>query len=282
MSTGDKIIEKAKTYLGFGPHTFNYDFGVPDDTAWCCIFVWYIFKHTGNSKLFYNGGKVAYCPYAIFWCKENLREIAPHNALPGDIVFFDWNENGSPDHIGFIIKGGYNSCQTIEGNTSGNKVAIRQRSNSTICGIYRPNYSEELITISRNYQVSKAQAYVRRGASSNYSVVQTLKNGAIFHASKMTKDKKWVYKDGSGWVLVSALRLLPAVVTINRRYKVLEDATIRRGAQSKYKAVGTVKKGTVIRGLKMYGNWIWTDYGQTGWINSATKNRRYLEQVNNK
>jgi len=275
--TGKEIIEKAKSYLGYGSQTFTKAYGVSSSTAWCCIFVWYIFKSLNASDLFYGGNKVAYCPYALTWCKDNLRMIAPHNAQEGDVVFFDWNDNGSPDHIGFIIKGGLISCQTIEGNTSGNQVAIRQRSNSTICGIYRPKYTDDLITINRQYQVSKAQAYVRRGASSNYSVVETLKNGATFHATRMTKDKKWVYKDGSGWVLTSALRLLPAVVTINRRYEVVADSvTIRRGAQSKYKAVGTIKKGTIIRGLKMYGTWVWTDYGQTGWVNTCTKNKEYL------
>lgn len=277
--TGKQIIDKAKTYIGFGPTTFTKAYGVPHSTAWCCIFVWYIFKQCNASNLFFNGGKTAYCPDAMAWCRANLQRVSPAQAAEGDIVFFDWNNNNSPDHIGFIIRGGLTSCQTIEGNTNGNKVAIRQRANSTIIGIFRPKYDDDgLISINREYQVSVKSTEIRRGADNKYAVVGLLRNGAKIHTTKMTKDGKWVFKpDGTaGWVDVSDLRLMPTPITINRRYKVVSDTDIRRGANSRYKAVQHLKVGTVIHCTKMLGDWVWTDYGTTGWVHIKTSKKAYL------
>ena len=279
MATGKQIIDKAKSFIGYGPHLFTSEYGVSDSTAWCCIFVWWIFHHCNASQLFFNGGKVAYCPYALAWCQANMTKVAPHLAQAGDVVFFDWNDNNCPDHIGFIIEGGLGSCKTIEGNTSGNQVAIRQRANSTICGIYRPNYQQDdTITIDREYKVSAKSTDIRRGASYKYAVVGLLTNGTTFHVSKMTKDKSWVYKDAgvTGWVDTLDLRLQPTMIGINRRYEVVNDTDIRRGADSRYKAVAHLKKGTVIHCTKLYGDWVWTDYAPTGWVRIKTTKKAYL------
>lgn len=43
---------------------------------------------------------------------------------PGDFIFFDWERDGDPDHVGVVLSVDTNGIYTIEGN-SGGKVAVR-------------------------------------------------------------------------------------------------------------------------------------------------------------
>ena len=43
----------------------------------------------------------------------------PHEAMRGDLVFFDWNGSGTPNHVGFVVSVGDGSVVTIEGNQRG-------------------------------------------------------------------------------------------------------------------------------------------------------------------
>ena len=148
--TGDKIVSKALKYLGNGGSKFWKDYGLPVGTSWCCAFVWDIFRLCKASKLFYGGNKTAYVPTAQQWLKKNCKHVKMTDARPGDVVIFTWtgngynSERGSRDHIGFIrSKGTSNTAYTIEGNTSGSKVAKRSRAACYIYGIYRPNYPKK-------------------------------------------------------------------------------------------------------------------------------------------
>lgn len=134
-----ELLKLAQAHLGQGGSVFNRYCG--SSGAWCCAFVTYTFHEGNDSPLFYGGKKVVYCPTAIKWCSANLAMIPAYLALPMDIVFFDWNHNGLPDHIGFIRE--RKSCDevyTIEGNTSGGIVAQKTRPVKYIQGIYRPHF----------------------------------------------------------------------------------------------------------------------------------------------
>ena len=95
-----ELLKLAQAHLGQGGAVFNRYCN--SSGAWCCAFVTYIFHEGDDSSLFYGGKKVVYCPTAIKWASANLAMIPAYLALPMDIVFFDWNHNGLPDHIGFI------------------------------------------------------------------------------------------------------------------------------------------------------------------------------------
>lgn len=186
------IIKTAEQYKGYGPYRFTHAYGVPDTTPWCCIFVWYVFKECGASKLFYNGQKTAYCPTAYLWCKQYTKRVSIKDAKAGDVIFFDWNGNGSPDHIGFVKKSGNaSSVITIEGNTGGNKVAEQVRYSSYILGIFRPAYTSsqaDTITINRRYKVVNPNgAPVRRGASKRYKQVATIPYGTVIDGKELYK-----------------------------------------------------------------------------------------------
>ena len=108
----------------------------------CCYFVSKIFREAGNASLFYGGQTVTYCPNAIKWCKAHLAEIPPYIALPSDIIFFDWELNGTPNHIGFVnSRVSASQINTLEGNTGRGIVAYRTREEKYIQGIYRPHFA---------------------------------------------------------------------------------------------------------------------------------------------
>lgn len=67
-------------------------------------------------------------------------------AEPGDIVFFDWDRNGSRDHVGIVEENRGSYLQTIEGNTSGNRVARRTRGWGYVTHVLRPAYDAVVAT----------------------------------------------------------------------------------------------------------------------------------------
>ena len=131
----------AKKYLGNGGSKFRKYCGLPAGSAWCDAFVTTIFHEAGNASLFCDGKKQTYCPTTIKWCYNNLASIPPYLALPSDIIFFDWEPNNIPNHIGFVSeRKNCDEIYTIEGNTSGGIVANRTRATKYVCGIFRPHF----------------------------------------------------------------------------------------------------------------------------------------------
>ena len=137
----EQLFNIARKYLGQGGARFRKYCGLPSGAAWCCAFVTYIFHEGDDSPLFYGGKKVVYCPTAQSWCRANLAQIPIYLALPMDILFFDWQPNGTADHIGFVReRKSDQEVYTIEGNTSGGIVAQKTRVAKYICGCYRPHF----------------------------------------------------------------------------------------------------------------------------------------------
>lgn len=59
-----------------------------------------------------------------YYLSEDELEEKPH-LQPGDLVFFDWNEDENTEHVGVVIKIAAGNIYTIEGNSAG-IVAVRQ------------------------------------------------------------------------------------------------------------------------------------------------------------
>jgi len=130
----------AKQFLGQGGATFRKYCGLPSGAAWCNAFVTYIFHKTDNASLYCGGKKQTYCPNSIKWCKANLAQIPLYLAMPMDVIYFDWDKNGVPNHIGFVRdKNTTDTIYTIEGNT-GNRVALKTRPAKYVQAVYRPHY----------------------------------------------------------------------------------------------------------------------------------------------
>ena len=131
----------AKKFLGQGGSIFRKFCGLPSGAAWCNAFVSYIFSKSGNASLYYGGKKVTYCPTSIKWCRKNLAQIPLYIALPMDVIYFDWEPNGIPNHIGFVKeRKSADAIYTIEGNTSGGIVAHKTRTAKYVEAVFRPHY----------------------------------------------------------------------------------------------------------------------------------------------
>ena len=139
--TGKELYQIAKKHIGENGRKARAYCGMGGG-AWCCAYVCYIFGQGKVASLFYGGKKVVYCPTAIKWCSANLAQIPLYLAMPMDIIFFDWNANNVPDHIGFV-KARKNSSEifTHEGNTNGGIVAEKTRPAKYVLGIFRPHFT---------------------------------------------------------------------------------------------------------------------------------------------
>ena len=130
----------AKSFLGQGGAVFRKYCGLPSGAAWCNAFVTYIFHKSGNANLYCGGKKQTYCPTSIKLCRKDMAEIPMYLAMPMDVIYFDWDRNGVPNHIGFVReKVSTDTINTIEGNTS-NKVMLKSRPKKYVCGIFRPHF----------------------------------------------------------------------------------------------------------------------------------------------
>lgn len=140
MKNAKEMLAVASKHLGQGGATFRKYCGLPSGAAWCNAFVSYIFHEAGDSSLYCNGTKQTYCPNSIKWCRKNLAQIPLYLALPSDVIYFDWERNGVPNHIGFVrAKKDTASIYTIEGNTS-NKVMNKVRPAKYVQAVFRPHF----------------------------------------------------------------------------------------------------------------------------------------------
>lgn len=131
----------AKSFLGKGGATFRSYCGLPSGAAWCDAYVTYIFHKSGNASLFCGGKKQTYCPTTIKLCAKEMAQVPLYLAMPMDVIFFDWDRNGNPNHIGFVRDHkDTSSIYTIEGNTDGGKVAQKTRAAKYVQAVFRPHF----------------------------------------------------------------------------------------------------------------------------------------------
>jgi hypothetical protein len=103
---------------------------------WCASLVMYCLKQAGFDieKLSHS----AYVPFIL--AKAAQLGWLVHVPAPGDLVCFDWEQNGVADHIGFVRTrvDGHGNFTTVEGNTSfgnqsnGGEVMVRTRNVSEV------------------------------------------------------------------------------------------------------------------------------------------------------
>lgn len=141
MTKNKKLYELALRYLGSRGAAARQYCGLQNDELWCDAFVTYIFYKGGCKELWCKGTKQTYCPTTIKICKGLYAEIPMYLAMPMDVIFFDWEPNGNPNHIGFVAKRiSTQKTKTIEGNTDGGKVAEKTRPKKYVQGIFRPHF----------------------------------------------------------------------------------------------------------------------------------------------
>ena len=91
-------------------------YGFNHRVEWCAVFVSYIANQNGilNTKV----PKFVWVKVGVDYYKEKklLKKPKEYTPKPADIIFFDWNNNGVIDHVGFVEKVVNNTVYTIEGN----------------------------------------------------------------------------------------------------------------------------------------------------------------------
>ena len=128
-TVGDAALAEAFKYVGVkekpaGSNKVMFSEWYGMTGPWCAMFVTYCFI-AAKSKSFIKGSRYAYCPYVLTDAKASrngLRVIPKADVRSGDIVLFDWNKDGTADHIGIVDKppaSKKSAFTTVEGNTSG-------------------------------------------------------------------------------------------------------------------------------------------------------------------
>lgn len=146
MPSSSDVLRIARNELGITSGKKYWDFYFKgsmsyvnsSQTPYCACFVSWVLAKAGANA---SGIPAAYCPYICRDGRKAGKIVSKYNALPGDIVLFDWNLDGLSDHVGVVESNQGSYLQTIEGNTNGGVVARRTRYFSSICHVVRPDYS---------------------------------------------------------------------------------------------------------------------------------------------
>ena len=91
---------------------YGFDYRV----EWCACFVSWVLNQAGYSEPKFAACQSQGIPYFSSkgrWANRGYKDIAP-----GDVIFFDWEGDGSSDHVGIVIGTDGNRVYTVEGNSS--------------------------------------------------------------------------------------------------------------------------------------------------------------------
>lgn len=115
------IVEVALTQVGNeGGEPYWSWWGLSYRVEWCAIFVSWCADQAG----LIDAGAIPRfegCSWGVDWFQNNAGWMdRTYEPSPGDIIFFDWEPDGSPDHVGIVEKCENGFVYTIEGN-SGDK-----------------------------------------------------------------------------------------------------------------------------------------------------------------
>ena len=118
------IVQVALTQEGNGGDTYWSWYGFAQREEWCACFVSWCADQCG----YIEAGvipKFSLCSAGMEWF-ESRGQFMDGSYVPatGDLVFFDWENDGSVDHVGIVESVVDGNIYTVEGN-SGDKVARR-------------------------------------------------------------------------------------------------------------------------------------------------------------
>lgn len=113
------IVQIALSQLGnVGGEPYWSWYGFNSRVGWCAIFVSWVANQAGfiESNVFPKFSGVS---NGVNWFKA-MDEWKDSNYIPhsGDIIFFDWENDGNPDHVGIVEKVENDKIHTIEGNSN--------------------------------------------------------------------------------------------------------------------------------------------------------------------
>lgn len=160
MVTPADVVKEALKHQGYienpgKDNVFGKWFGF-NHTAWCAMFVSYCFNKAGAGKLVngvqHKNGFYG-CTASIAVWRKRKQVVATSDAQPGDIVYFDWEHDNDPDHVGIVVSNNpkTKTMVTMEGNTTdpkfkgnqsnGGHAVKRTRYYTNVYCVVRPDWS---------------------------------------------------------------------------------------------------------------------------------------------
>ena len=139
------VIDLALSQVGQQggqPYWSYYGFG--SRVEWCACFVHWCMRNTPSASASYpTTANNAYCPTltAHFQSAGQWGDGSYTNLVAGDVIFFDWEGDGRPNHVGLVIGQDGTYVYTVEGN-SGDAVKVKSYNigSSVIFGYGLMNY----------------------------------------------------------------------------------------------------------------------------------------------
>ena len=117
------IVNIAKDQVGNeGGQPYWSWYGFNSRVEWCACFVSWCLNQAGYSEPKFAACQSQGIPWFRNngqWANGNYKDLAP-----GDVIFFDWEGDGSADHVGIVIGTDGQRVYTVEGN-SGDSCRIR-------------------------------------------------------------------------------------------------------------------------------------------------------------
>ena len=117
------LVDIAKSQVGnVGGAPYWSWYGFNSRVAWCACFVSWCYGQAGLSEPRFAGCQSQGVPWFTSHGQWGARGY--ENIAPGDAIFFDWDLDGSADHVGIVIGTDGSRVYTVEGN-SGDACKIR-------------------------------------------------------------------------------------------------------------------------------------------------------------
>jgi cell wall-associated NlpC family hydrolase len=147
------VVDIAKSQIGYkeiGDNSTMYGkwYGL-DRQPWCAMFVSWCYNQAGlgNNIVAQNKKGFASCDAGLKWFAKRNKLVPVGEAREGDIVFFQFDKDAEPDHVGIVTKNmkKLKTLRTVEGNTSdkgsqanGGAVYAKKRPYSLVMAVVRP------------------------------------------------------------------------------------------------------------------------------------------------
>lgn len=162
--TNSELLAVAIKQLGNGGSIYRKYTGLSGNQPYCDAFVFWLFDANGCGGLLkWKGNARTSAPYSIKWCEKNLAQIPPYLGMACDIVYYDWEPNGRPNHVGICeSKWGVNSIHAIEGNTKSGKksgIVARKDRKGYIQAVFRPHFKPATLPEKKELTVDGAFGY---------------------------------------------------------------------------------------------------------------------------
>lgn len=125
------VVDIAKSQVGnVGGQPYWSWYGFNSRVEWCACFVSWCYGQMGLSEPRFAACQSQGIPWFQSHGQWGERDYA--NIAPGDAIFFDWDLDGSADHVGIVVGTDGSRVYTVEGN-SGDACKIKSYSLTYEC-----------------------------------------------------------------------------------------------------------------------------------------------------